>query len=207
MSGDIRMVGNEAPLEPDRMASQEGLTQAIIESAIDGIITIDCKGIVHSFNAAAERIFGYGREEAIGRNISFLMPSPDREQHDGYLSRYLATREPRIIGIGRTVIGLRKDGDEVHIRLAVAPRILKLSCERQEVEGQCTINVEDNGKGIPDEYLDRLWESDFTTKVQGMGQGLSICRSILEGHDGELYAENTPDRGAVFRFTLPLAED
>ncbi|MGM0632067.1 MAG: two-component system sensor histidine kinase NtrB [Pseudomonadota bacterium] len=378
------MAGQEGPI--DRRAYRDSLTEAIIDSAIDGIITIDARGIIHSFNFAAERMFGYGREEAIGRNVSFLMPSPDRERHDGYISRYQKSGYPRIIGTGRNVIGLRKDGEVVHIHLAVAEykihgqamfvgfthdrtelnraqieaqdymeklvylnrvnalgelasglaheirqplmaiqayataarksievgdspyaglhetldeitrqsirandiireawaflkhgehtkketidlvsmsrkalsllshevrasyirfefdtaqpscfchvsriqieqvlynlisnaidslresdgeKVLRLHCERQDATHQCVVTVEDNGAGIPEEYMGRLWDPFFTTKEKGMGQGLAICRSILQRHGGEISAENADGGGAIFRFTLPSAE-
>ena len=94
-----------APL-PER----EALLRAILETSPDGLITIDEDGIIQSFNPAAERMFGYNAAEVIGRNVSCLMPSPYREEHDGYLARFLRTGERRIIGIGREVLGQRKDG-------------------------------------------------------------------------------------------------
>ncbi len=94
--------------------------QSILETATGAIITIGERGIVESFNHAAERIFGYASEEAIGRNISFLMPSPHKEKHDGYLSRYMETGEAHIIGIGRETVGRRKGGEVFPIYLSVS---------------------------------------------------------------------------------------
>jgi len=96
------------------------LLAAIIQNAIDGIITISDRGIVESINPSACNLFGYLPEEVIGQNISMLMPPPDREQHDGYISRYQRTGVPHIIGIGREVTGLRKDGIKFPFRLGVS---------------------------------------------------------------------------------------
>jgi PAS domain S-box-containing protein len=101
-------------------AEREARLTAILDAAVDGIITISEQGIMESANPAAERIFGYSREELIGRNVKMLMPSPDREQHDQYLRNYLATGQPKIIGTGREVIGLRKDGSTFPMDLAVS---------------------------------------------------------------------------------------
>jgi PAS domain S-box-containing protein len=87
---------------------------------VDGIITIDERGIIASFNPAAERLFGYPASDMIGQNVRMLMPFPYREEHDSYLARYLQTGEPRIIGIGREVRGQRRDGTTFPIALAVS---------------------------------------------------------------------------------------
>ena len=99
--------------------SEERL-RAILETAVEGIITIDERGTVESFNLAAERIFGYRPAEVIGKNISMLMPAPHREQHDSYLSNYRHTGHAKIIGIGREVSGRRKDGTIFPMDLSVS---------------------------------------------------------------------------------------
>lgn len=96
------------------------LLSAIIETAIDGIITIDDKGLIESINPSALKIFGYEEQDLIGKNISVLMPEPDKSRHDGYLHRYQNTGEKKIIGKGREVKGLRKGGSEFPFRLAVS---------------------------------------------------------------------------------------
>lgn len=96
------------------------LLKAIIENAIDGIITIDERGRVETINPSACKLFQYSQEEVIGKNISMLMPQPYRNEHDGYIHRYQHTGEPHIIGIGREVIGLRKDGTTFPFRLGVS---------------------------------------------------------------------------------------
>ncbi|MBU0697462.1 MAG: PAS domain-containing sensor histidine kinase [Bacteroidetes bacterium] len=100
--------------------NDSALLTAIIENAIDGIITIDDKGIIESINPSGCRLFGYQQREVIGENISMLMPEPDRSQHDQYISRYQETRDPHIIGKGREVKGKKKNGSLFPFRLAVS---------------------------------------------------------------------------------------
>jgi two-component system sensor kinase FixL len=98
---------------------QDAHLRSILDTVPDGMIVIDEHGIIRAFSAAAERIFGFGSAEICGRNVSLLMPSPHRQAHDGYLARYARTRERRIIGIGRTVTGQRRDGSTFPLELAV----------------------------------------------------------------------------------------
>lgn len=98
----------------------EALLDAIIQNAIDGIITIDEYGIVESINPSASKLFQYQPEEVIGKNVSVLMPSPDRERHDTYLKNYRDTSVPHIIGYGRDVLGRKKDGNVFPFRLGVS---------------------------------------------------------------------------------------
>ncbi len=107
-AADARIEGNEARLE------------AILKTAASSILTIDGRGIVESMNPATERMFGYASSEVVGRNVSMLMPSPFSEEHDGYLAAYLRTGARKIIGIGREVIGRRKDGSTFPCHLAVS---------------------------------------------------------------------------------------
>ena len=92
---------------------------AILETAVEGIITIDEHGLIESFNGASEKIFGYRAHDVIGKNVSVLMPSPHREHHDAYIGNYLRTGHAKIIGIGREVSGRRKDGTIFPMDLAV----------------------------------------------------------------------------------------
>jgi two-component system, LuxR family, sensor kinase FixL len=105
--------------EADAAANESALLRSILETIPDAMVVIDHLGIVQSFSATAERLFGYSTAEICGQNVKLLMPSPYREQHDGYLKRYQTTGERRIIGIGRVVVGLRKDGSTFPMELSV----------------------------------------------------------------------------------------
>jgi two-component system sensor kinase FixL len=364
------------------LVEREAHLRSIIETVPDGMVVIDERGIVQSFSATAARMFGYEEDEVVGRNVSMLMPSPHRENHDSYLARYLATGERRIIGVGRVVAGLRKDGSTFPIELAVgevkgerrrlftgfvrdlterqrterrlqevqselshvsrltemgqmasalahelnqpltavtnyiqavsrllamenpnvgrarevtasalgqvirasdilrrlrdfmrkgeserrAENVAKLieeasalaligarergvrvqlrvaadlpealcdkvqvqqvvvnlvrnameameGSERRELsivasldeDGAIAVAVADTGPGIAPEIAERLFQPFVTTKAQGMGVGLSICRSIVEAHGGRLAAAPDPAGGTVFSFSLPAA--
>lgn len=99
--------------------AESALLRSILDTMPDAMVVIGADGIIRTFSAAAERLFGYTEAEVQGHNVSELMPSPYRDQHDGYLARYLRTGEKRIIGSGRVVIGLRKDGTTFPMELAV----------------------------------------------------------------------------------------
>ena len=363
------------------LLEREAHLRSILDTIPDGMVVIDDRGIIQSFSATAERMFGFTAEEVCGRNVNMLMPSPYRESHDGYISRYLATGERRIIGLGRVVTAQRKDGSTFPIELAVgevkaeghrlftgflrdlterqrtlrrlqelqselahvsrltemgqmasalahelnqpltaatnyleaaqllfaggssaaiersarvvdnalgqvgratqiirrlrefvrkgetqqraesigkiieeaaalaligakergvkvqlqsAPQLpdvlidkvqiqqvvvnlmrnaieaMELSHRREltisaamNEDGTVVISIVDTGPGIAPEVAARLFQPFVTTKAQGMGVGLSICRSIVEAHNGKLWAEPNPDGGTVFRFTVP----
>jgi two-component system sensor kinase FixL len=99
--------------------AREAHLQSILDTVPEAMIVIDERGIIQSFSSAAERLFGYTADDAIGKNVKILMPDPYRDAHDGYMERYLRTGERRIIGIGRVVVGLRKDGSTFPMELAV----------------------------------------------------------------------------------------
>jgi PAS domain S-box-containing protein len=98
----------------------EARTRAILDTAADGIITIDEQGVVESFNAAAERVFGWTAEEVIGKNVCMLMPTPYAESHDTFIRSYIRSGDPKVIGRGREVEGRRKDGSVFPMDLAVS---------------------------------------------------------------------------------------
>ena len=94
--------------------------KSLFDTSIDGIIVIDEKGIMQDANNAIVKLMGYSKEELVGNNVSMLMGTPHKARHDGYLSRYKKTKEAKIIGIGREVEAVKKDGTIFPIRLAVS---------------------------------------------------------------------------------------
>ena len=365
------------------LVRREAHLRSILETVPDAMIVIDEAGLMRDFSKTAERLFGWQAQEAFGQNVSMLMPSPHREAHDGYLNRYYATGEKRIIGLGRVVVGQRRDGSTFPMELAVGEmriddqryftgfvrdlterqqtearmqelqselvhvsrltalgemasalaheinqplsaivnylrgsirllrgenvpldkvsdaverasaealrageiirrlrefvsrgdterraeslsklieeasalalvgakqhgvrvsmtfdaladqvfvdkvqiqqvvlnlirnaidamensptKTLQLSVQRQE-GGQALVAVSDTGAGIGAEALERLFQPFFTTKATGMGVGLSISRTIIEAHGGHLRGSKRDSGGALFEFTLPIAD-
>jgi len=118
-TGVIKDISSET-IANARRDDIEARNQAILHTIVDGIITISKHGIIETVNPAAERLFGYSAHEVIGKNVKMLMPSPYREGHDGYLEKYLQTGEKHIIGVGREVVGQRKDGSTFPMDLAVS---------------------------------------------------------------------------------------
>ncbi len=114
----------ETTITHDMLREREARLRSILETAPDAILVIDERGIIESFSPAAERLFGYRSGEVIGQNVSILMPSPYHERHDSYIQHYLDTGERRIIGIGRIVVGQRKDGSAFPIELSVGEAMI-----------------------------------------------------------------------------------
>jgi two-component system, sensor histidine kinase and response regulator len=145
----------------------------VVNNMLDGLIVIDVKGLVQSFNPAAANIFGYQEEEVIGKNVAILMPEPDRSQHDDYLQNYLGGADAKIIGLGREVFGRRKDG-------AIFP--LELSVNEMEIDGRKLFigSIQDNThrhemtealnesnerfRGFAEAASDWFWEMDQDLK-------------------------------------------
>jgi two-component system, LuxR family, sensor kinase FixL len=111
------------------LQSAQARWRALLDSAVDAIVVIDARGRIEAVNRATERSFGYAERELLGRNVSVLMPSPYREEHDGYIARYERGGEPRIIGTGREVMGRRRDGSTFPLHLAVGE--MQLDGERK----------------------------------------------------------------------------
>jgi two-component system sensor kinase FixL len=362
------------------LMAREAHLQSILDTVPDAMVVIDEQGLIQSFSVAAERLFGWTVSEAYGRNISILMPKPYAAQHDGYLARYRATGERRIIGIGRVVVGRRKDGSDfpmelsvgemkssdrryftgfirdlterqltasrlqelqgelmhigrlsalgemssalahelnqplsavgnylnglrrmvaagadsalvedglekasaqvlrageiirrlrdfvqkgetdrrieslsklveeasalalvgsreadIHVSIRLDPSIDRILADRVQIQQvllnlirnaldamggsperrlsissratedeMVEISVADTGEGLSPDVAEKLFQPFVTTKSQGMGVGLSICRTIVEAHGGRIWPEPNAPQGAIFRFTLPV---
>lgn len=106
------------------LRTSETRTRTILDSVLDGIITISERGIVETFSPSAEKIFGYAAQEVIGENVNMLMPEPYHSAHDSYLRNYIGTGQRKVIGIGREVSGRRKDGSTFSMDLAVTEMVL-----------------------------------------------------------------------------------
>lgn len=151
---------------------REKLLAAIIENAIDGIITIDDRGIIENINPAGLALFGYGSvTELVGKNVSVLMPQPDKERHDSYIANYERTGQKKIIGIGRDVTGQRKDGSVFPFRLGVSE--VKFSDKRI-----FTGFIHDLSRQRADEIKIQSYTEELEIKIKDRTQ--ELIRSINE---------------------------
>ena len=153
----------------DELEQAQAFTRTILDTAPDGIITINAAGTMELVNAAAERLFGYSPGELIGHNVNMLMPPPERDQHDAYLARYLRTRERRVVGAGREVLGQRKDGSLTPLYLSVgeitagdSPRftgILHDISEQKRAE-QALVESEQRYRSVVDNVKEVIFQTD-----------------------------------------------
>lgn len=166
---------------------REAHLQSVLDTVPDAMIVIDTRGVMHSFSAAAAKLFGYTAEQVIGRNVSMLMPEPYRSQHDGFLARYLATGERRIIGIGRIVVGERKDGSTFPMELSVGEM---RSGERRFFTGFIRDLTErhETQQRLQDVQAELIFMSRFTalgemasTLAHELNQPLTAAASFLNG--------------------------
>jgi PAS domain S-box-containing protein len=120
LAEDLQRMHSSLVSKQQEILDRELRLEAIVDHAGEGIVTIDESGTIESFNIAAERIFGYASEEVVGHNVSILMPPPHNKMHDNYVSEHLASGVSKVIGIGRRLEGLRKDGTTIPINLTVS---------------------------------------------------------------------------------------
>ncbi|MGI9303055.1 MAG: PAS domain S-box protein, partial [Gammaproteobacteria bacterium] len=156
----------------------EAHVKSILDTAVDGIINIDTTGRIQTVNAAALATFGYKSEELIGENVKMLMPEPFHHEHDGYIGNYLRTGEKKIIGIGREVEGLRKDG-------SIFPLELSVSEIKSDREHSFTGIVRDISERRYAEEKLRLREEELRLTFENAPMGIAML-----GPGGELLSAN-----------------
>lgn len=162
---------------------------AVFETVIEGIITIDDAGIIDTANEAAGRLFGYDRDEMLGRNVNMLMPEPFHSEHDGYIQNYLRTREAKIIGIGREVVGRKKDG-------STFPMYLSVSEVKFEDRRMFTGFVQDLTERKDHEEKEARWREELERKVQQRTAELALANQELENFTYTISHDlRTPLRG------------
>lgn len=173
--------------------------RVILDTIVDGVVAADSTGTIQLFNPAAEQLFGYGRDEVVGRNVSLLMPSPDHEAHDGYLANYLRTGERKIIGIGREVTGRRKDGGLFPVYLSVGEALLgrermfvavlrDLTAQKREKEA--LQQSEERFRQVAEMTGEWLWEQDTRGNYIYSSGGV---RQILGYNPEEILGKNYLD--------------
>lgn len=175
---------------------------AILNTAADAIITIDARGIITSVNRASERLFGYSIEEMLGKNVSMLMPSPFREEHHSYLTHYLQTGEAKIIGIGREVLGQRKDGTVFPMDLAVSEvdhsrtftGIIRDISDRTELQKHVLEIAAEQDRRIGQELHDNVQQ-----QLTGLGMLAKSLANVLQ-------KQSLPEFGKAERLAQGLAD-
>ena len=194
------------------LRAREAHLQSILDTVPDAMIVIDERGVIQSFSAAAARLFGYAAGEVIGKNVSILMPTPYRENHDGYIERYLQTGERRIIGIGRIVVGERKGGATFPIELAVGEMksgdrrfftgFIRDLSERQQTEARLQ---ELQSELVHISRLTAMGEM-ASTLAHELNQPLSAIANYLKG-SRRLLETSTDERSATLRDAMDKAGD
>ena len=192
--------------------AREAHLQSILDTVPEAMIVINERGIIQSFSSAAERLFGCRADEALGHNVKTLMPSPYREGHDGYLQRYRNTGERRIIGIGRVVVGQRKDGSTFPMELAVGEMksgdqrfftgFIRDLTERQQTEARLQ---ELQSELVHISRLTAMGEM-ASTLAHELNQPLSAISNYLEG-SRRMLAETKDDNLITLRDALDNAAD
>jgi len=208
----LRRSRTRASRTAEDLRAREAHLQSILDTVPDAMIVIDERGTIQSFSAAAARLFGYADSEVIGKNIKILMPTPYRENHDAYLARYLRTGERRIIGIGRIVVGERKDGSTFPMELAVGEMksgnrrfftgFIRDLSERQQTEARLQ---ELQSELVHVSRFTAMGEM-ATTLAHELNQPLSAIANYLKG-SRRLLEASTDERSGKLRDAMDKAGD
>lgn len=192
--------------------AREAHVQSILDTIPEAMVVIDERGAIHSFSATAERLFGYGRAEVAGENVKMLMPSPYREEHDGYIDHYRRTGERRIIGIGRVVVGRRKDGSTFPMELSVGEMrsgeaqfftgFIRDLTERQQTEARLQ---ELQAELVHVSRLTAMGEM-ASALAHELNQPLSAIANYMKGSQ-RLLAASTDERAPQVRDAMGKAAD
>ena len=192
--------------------AREAHLQSILDTIPDAMIVIDEHGLMQSFSAAATRLFGYAAADVIGQNVKMLMPSPYRENHDGYLERYKRTGEKRIIGIGRVVVGERKDGSTFPMELSIGEMrssdrrfftgFVRDLTERQQTEARLQ---ELQSELVHISQLSAMGEM-ASTLAHELNQPLSAIANYMKG-SRRLLENSTDERSGMVRDAIDRAAE
>jgi two-component system sensor kinase FixL len=212
IGGQLQRSREQASASSAAAQAREAHLKSILDTVPDAMIVIDERGLIQSFSSAAERLFGYPPADVVGTNISRLMPSPYRESHDGYLERYLRTGEQRIIGIGRVVVGERKDGSTFPMELAVGEMrssnqrfftgFIRDLTERQQTEARLQ---ELQSELVHISRLTAMGEM-ASTLAHEINQPLSAIANYLKG-SRRLLEDASDDRSVMLRDAMDKAAD
>jgi PAS domain S-box-containing protein len=185
-TGIVRDITQRKQAEAELRQAEERM-RSVVNHVVDGIISIDERGTVTTFNPAAERIFGYVSADVVGQNVRMLMPEPYHGQHDGYIRNYVRTGQAKIIGIGREVVGRRKDGSNFPMELAISEfplgesryftGIVRDITERKRAESELR-QAEERMRSVVDHVIDGI----ITIDVRGSVQSFNPAAEKLFGY-------------------------
>jgi len=218
----LRIVGTHTDITERKIAEEavrerETRIAAILDTAVDGIVTISDEGTIETFNPAAEKIFGYRAEDVLGRNVGVLMRAEDRELHDTFIKRYLTTNQPKILGQRREVIGLRANGSTFPMQLAVSEMKLGHRLHFTGIIRDITLTKEaerllQDTMAFKQGILDSAKLSIIATDERGVIQTFNASAQQMLGYnERELIGRATPeifhDRDEIIQRAIKLSEE